>query len=95
MLLEPIGDAPLADDMASRITITPREAAALDRLMDAYVGNDDGDPGMDDLRTLQRKVRRLAQDHTAYDTAHGTLDPAAYGVVDDGRTVQRRRDGTT
>jgi hypothetical protein len=61
--------------VGNRPTISPREAAALDRLLHAYVGNDDGDPGMDDLRTLQEKVRRLDQDHTAYDQAFGK--PAA------------------
>lgn len=49
-----------------RLTITPREAAALDRLLDAYVGNEENDPGMDDLRSLQGKVAELEQDHTAY-----------------------------
>jgi len=52
--------------VANRTTITPREAAALDRLLDAYVGNEEADAGMDDLRTLQRKVQQLDQDHTAY-----------------------------
>ena len=58
---------PLVTRMGNRLRITPREAAALDRLLDAYVGNEDGDPGMDDLRVLQQKVGRLDQDHTAYE----------------------------
>lgn len=53
----------------NRITITPREAAALSRLLDAYTQtvNDADDPGMDDLRSVNRKVFRIDHDHAAYD----------------------------
>jgi hypothetical protein len=58
-------------DRLRALMITAREAAALDRLLDAYVGNEDNDPGMPDLRTLQSKILDLEQDHTAYDEALG------------------------
>jgi len=67
--------------VANRTTITPREAAALDRLLDAYVGNEEADAGMDDLRTLQRKVQQLDQDHTAYGVfivREGSASPHAH-----------------
>lgn len=57
----------LLAEVDRRPDITPREAAALDRLLHAYVGNDDTDPGMADLRTLHDKVRQLYQDHTDYE----------------------------
>ncbi len=63
--------------MANRPTITPREAAALDRLLAAYVGNEEADPGMADLRSLQTKVRRLDQDHAAYDQWFATTGSSA------------------
>ena len=50
-----------------RLTITPSEAAAVDRLLNAY--GDDADPGTADLISLREKIRRLEQDHTAYDDA--------------------------
>lgn len=50
----------------SRVTIYPREAAALDRLLDAYIATDEGDPGREDLARLRGRVRRIRQDHTAY-----------------------------
>lgn len=55
---------------AQRVTIHPREAAALDRLLDAYLATDQGDPGRDDLIALKTRVRRLEHDHTAYDKAY-------------------------
>jgi hypothetical protein len=58
-----------------RLTITPREAAALDRLLDAYVGNEDADPGMDDLRTLRAKLNGIEQDHALYDAAFSPTRP--------------------
>jgi hypothetical protein len=50
----------------SPLLLTPREAAALDRLLNAYVCTEEGDPGLEDLRAVRRKLIRLAQDHTAY-----------------------------
>jgi len=51
-----------------RMDITPREAAALSRLLDAYISPEDDDPGRDDLRRVQERVDRLLHDHSAYDT---------------------------
>jgi len=62
-----------------RLTITPREAAALDRLLDAYVGNEDGDPGMGDLRTLRSKVAKIEQDHAVYDAVLAATRPNPSG----------------
>lgn len=58
-----------------RLTVTPREAAALDRLLQAYLVTEDGDPGMGDLRTLYSKLRQIDQDHTVYDAAFGVARP--------------------
>lgn len=67
--------------MSARVSITPREAAALDRLLDAY--QDYTDPGMADLATLCVKVRRLDQDHAAYDP-----DPDEAGELPDDLPAQ-------
>jgi hypothetical protein len=66
-------DIPALLDEIDRLKtlITPRAAAALDRLLDAYVDNEDGDPGMPDLRELKAKLQHLDQDHTAYHDAFG------------------------
>lgn len=55
---------PLPDE--SPLFLTPREAAALDRLLDAYVRTEEADPGIEDLKSVRRKVIRVAQDHTIY-----------------------------
>lgn len=52
--------------MSGRLSITVRQAAALDRLLSAYIATDEDDPGLDDLVPLKVKVERLPQDHTAY-----------------------------
>lgn len=52
-----------------RVTIHPREAAALDRLLDAYLATDEGDPGRDALASFKRRLERLAQDHADYESA--------------------------
>lgn len=51
----------------ARVTIHPREAAALDRLLDAYLHTDEDDPGLPDLRALRERVRQIEHDHAAYD----------------------------
>lgn len=53
--------------MPNRLSLTPREAAALDRLLYAYTLTDDTDPGLADLRSAHEKVGRLTQDHTVYE----------------------------
>jgi hypothetical protein len=50
----------------SPLNLTPREAAALDRLLDAYVRTEEGDPGLDDLKSVRHKLLIIAQDHTVY-----------------------------
>lgn len=50
-----------------RLVITPREAAALHRLLDAYLGSTRDDPGVADLDRVMRKVGRLTHDHSVYD----------------------------
>jgi hypothetical protein len=52
--------------MSQRLSVTPRQAAALDRLLDAYVATDEHDPGLPDLVALREKVGRLEHDHSAY-----------------------------
>lgn len=52
----------------SPIMLTPREAAALDRLLDAYVRTEDGDPGLEDLKSVRRKLLHVNQNHVAYAT---------------------------
>jgi hypothetical protein len=53
--------------MPNQLTLTPRQAAALDRLLDAYIATKDTtDPGIGDLRVLHDKVQGLDQDHAAY-----------------------------
>lgn len=51
--------------------MTPREAAALDRLLDAYVITEQGDPGIEELRSVRKKLLLVAQDHTVYVRALG------------------------
>lgn len=54
--------------MSGRISVTNREAAALHRLLDAYLSTDDrADPGHADLASLQVKVVTLSQDHERYE----------------------------
>jgi hypothetical protein len=59
----------------SPIFLTPREAAALDRLLDAYTRTEQDDPGMDDLKSVRLKVIRVGQNHIAY----ATWQPTARG----------------
>lgn len=71
-----VGDrrASIADRQACRtlptVTATPREWAALDRLLHAHIDRDDpDDPGMGDLRRLRERLRFVTQDHSAYTAA--------------------------
>lgn len=50
-----------------RVTIRPREAAALDRLLDAYLSTEESEPGRADLVAFYQRLRRVEQDHAAYD----------------------------
>lgn len=52
-----------------RLAITPREAAALHRLLDAYIVTETGDAGIGDLRSLHGKAGQLDKDHTLYEIA--------------------------
>lgn len=54
--------------MSAPLNLTPREAAALDRLLQAYTGTDESDPGRDELLAVLAKVGRLPQDHAAYES---------------------------
>lgn len=68
--------------MGSPLDLTPREAAALHRLLDAYTLTETTDPGIDDLRRLRARVGHLPQDHAAYEAAREqrqTFDPATNG----------------
>lgn len=54
----------------ARLAVTPREAAALSRLLDAYIATaDEADAGMGHLVDLQAKVDQLPQDHACYTAA--------------------------
>ncbi len=57
---------PLPDE--SPLMLTPREAAALDRLLDAYVRTEEGDPGLEDLKSVRIKLLMVNQNHIAYAT---------------------------
>jgi hypothetical protein len=48
--------------------LTPREAAALDRLLDAYVRTESDDPGLEDLESVRHKLLHVNQNHVAYAT---------------------------
>jgi hypothetical protein len=52
----------------SPLLLTPREAAALDRLLDAYTRTEMDDPGLTELKSVRRKIIRIGQDHTKYVT---------------------------
>jgi uncharacterized protein (DUF1015 family) len=52
----------------SPLMLTPREAAALDRLLDAYVRTDQGDPGLEDLKSVRHKLLLVSQNHIVYAT---------------------------
>lgn len=58
----------------SPLDLTPREAAALDRLLDAYTRTEEGDPGMEDLKSVRHKLLIFPQDHTVYVRAFSTPD---------------------
>lgn len=60
----------------SALNLSAREAAALHRLLDAYTAGagDEGDPGLEDLRAVHRKVGRLPQDHVAYEPEEPRTD---------------------
>lgn len=60
----------------SPLYLTPREAAALDRLLEAYCLTEESDPGIDDLRSIRQKVLGIGQNHIAYATWR-TGGPAA------------------
>jgi hypothetical protein len=61
----------------SPLMLTPREAAALDRLLDAYVRTEQADPGIEDLRSVRLKLIGVGQNHVAYATwQRGTADKA-------------------
>jgi len=51
-----------------RFTINPKEAAALDRLLDAYLATDNGDPGWLDLTAFESRIEHAQMDHAAYET---------------------------
>ncbi len=59
----------------SPIFLTPREAAALDRLLDTYTQTEQDDPGMEDLKSVRLKIIRVGQDHTTYAQARGQACP--------------------
>lgn len=50
------------------IALTPREAAALDRLLDAYTRTEQADPGLEDLKSVRKKLLTVNQNHIAYAT---------------------------
>lgn len=52
--------------MLQLVSVSPRQAAALHRLLSAYVVTEEGDPGLEDLRALMVFVERLEQDHSLY-----------------------------
>lgn len=62
-----------------RVTCTPREAAALDRLLDAYLATEEVDPGHSDLAQFHRRLRGIHQDHSTYSptTAPESADKAS------------------
>ena len=60
------------------LNLTPREAAALDRLLAAYVVTEEGDPGLEDLKSVRRKLLLFPQDHTLYVAPTATaVEPVA------------------
>lgn len=61
-------NARLTEDNETPVSLTPREAAALDRLLSAYLRNEPDDPGLEDLKSVQLKVLRVGQNHIAYAT---------------------------
>lgn len=54
---------------SNRIRLTPREAASLDRLLDAYLATADPDdtPGHATLTRLRTKLAGLDMDHTEHE----------------------------
>jgi hypothetical protein len=63
-----------------RVTINPREAAALDRLLDAYLATDMGDPGRGDLLALKSRVEKWEHDHSAYEAPAAPTRPPMSGA---------------
>lgn len=57
--------------------IAPDEAAALHRLLDAYLATEEGDPGIPALRRLRERVAGMRQDHSAYVAYFGEQDSSA------------------
>ena len=52
-----------------RMTIKPREAAALHRLLDAYLATtEDNDPGAGDLAAFFSRLSHAQMDHAAYES---------------------------
>ncbi len=51
-----------------RMTINPREAAALHRLLDAYLASEHPeDPGMPELLAFESRLAHAQMDHSAYE----------------------------
>lgn len=53
-----------------RLDISTRQAAALHRLLDAYLVTNEPscEPGFDDLVAIYERIGRLEHDHTAYES---------------------------
>ncbi len=52
----------------SPLNLSATEAAALDRLLDAYLSiPDESDPGVPDLQRVKNKVAQLPHDHSVYE----------------------------
>lgn len=56
--------------MSAYLPVTRREAAALHRLLQAYVLTEQDDPGMPELRALYARLADAPQDHSVYELPH-------------------------
>ncbi len=76
----------------SLLNVSAREAAAMDRLLDAYLATPDvTDPGVPDLQRLRRKLAALPMDQSAYERYFAE---AAQPAAEQTAAWARRRDAS-
>jgi hypothetical protein len=78
----------LAEQFNRAYGLSPLEAAALHRLLDAYIATESADPGLPDLIRVRERLSLMRQDHKRY--AEYLAEPtAAVGQADNDREETR------
>lgn len=70
-------DQAQAELAKSGFRVSPREAAALHRVLDSYLMTEEADPGLRDLRAVSNRLGRSEMDHSVYIAAYGQREEGA------------------